>query len=76
MTPPTERRAARAHAPACALLPAALFCLLCLGAPPAARADAPRNSIRSIRTVVTDRRLITYDITLTSPPSSRWATRS
>lgn len=65
MTALTERRATRAPARSRALLPALLFCLLPLGAAAPAGADAPQNSIRSIRTVHTGR-LVTYDITVTS----------
>ncbi len=65
----TERQAkrmlARPRALPPLLFPALLCCLLPLGSVPAS-ADAPQNSIRSIRSVVTGGRLTTYDITVTS----------
>lgn len=66
MTALTERRPKRTLARRRALLPTLLFCLLPLGAALPAGADTPQNSIRSIRTVLTGGRLITYDITVTS----------
>lgn len=65
MTVLPERRA-RWTAARRVLPPALLLCLLPLGTLRPAGADAPRNSVRSIRTVLTDGRLTTYDITLTS----------
>lgn len=66
MTALTGRRAKRTLAWSRALLPTLLFCLLPLGGVCPASAAPPLNSIRSIRTVVTGGRVITYDITLTS----------
>ena len=49
-----------------ALLAAAFACLLPLSAALPARADAPKNSIVAIRSVVDGRRPATYNITVTS----------
>lgn len=66
MTARLARPAKRTLARRSLLLPALLCCLLPFGGASSAGTAAPVNSINSIRSVLTDGRVTTYDITLTS----------